>query len=78
MPIFMQFPASGNKVNIYKDTTIKGRLDVGENPDYSTNWFILHTDNTNGNSYKGCMSFTTWGGKNCTWNISSNNSDVKI
>ena len=24
------------------------------------------------------MSFTTWGGKNCTWNLPSNTSDVKI
>ena len=24
------------------------------------------------------MTFTTWGGKNCTWNISPNTSHVKI
>ena len=30
------------------------------------------------NGFSGAMSFTTWGCKNCTWNISSNTSDVKI
>ena len=75
---YVQLSGGDNKVNIYKDTVIKGRLDVGKNPDYSTNWINLHTDNTNGNGLSGAMSFTTWGGKNCTWNISSNTSDVKI
>ena len=75
---YMQLPGSDNKVNIYKDTIIKGRLDVGENPSYATNWLNLHTDNTNGNGFKGAMSFTAWGGKNCTWNLSSNTSDVKV
>ena len=59
---YMQLPGSDNKVNIYRDTTIKGRLDAGQNPDYSTNWINLHTDNTNGNPYKGSMTFATWGG----------------
>ena len=75
---YIQLSGSDNKVNIYKDTAIKGRLDVGQNPDYSTNWINLHTDNTNGNGFSGAMSFATWGGKNCTWNITSNTSDVKI
>ena len=75
---YMQLSGSDNKVNIYKDTSITRRLGVGENPAYSANWIHLHTDNTNGISYKGFMSFTAWGGKNCTWNISSNTSDLNI
>ena len=75
---YIQLPGSYNKVNIYKDTPITGRLDVGENPACSTNWINLHTDNTNGNGFSGAMSFTIWGGKNCTWNITSNTTDVKI
>ena len=45
---YIQLSGSYNKVNIYKDTVIKGRLDVCKNPDYSTNLINLHTDNTNG------------------------------
>ena len=75
---YIQLSGSDNKVNIYKDTVIKGRVDVGENQNYSTNWINLHTASTNCNSYKGFMSFTTWGCKNCTWNIPPNTSDVKI
>ena len=59
---YIQLSSSDNKVNIYKDTVIKGRPDVGKNPDYSTNWINLHTGNTNGNGFSGAMSFTTWGG----------------
>ena len=33
----MQLPGSANKVNIFKDTSIEGRLDVGENRNYQTN-----------------------------------------
>ena len=65
-------------MEIYKDTSITGRLDVGENPAYSTNWINLHTDNTTGNGFSGAMTFTTWGGKNATWDITSNTTDVKI
>ena len=52
---FMQCSASANKVNIYKDTVITGRLDVGDDPACSANWISLHTDNTNGNGFKGVM-----------------------
>ena len=75
---FMQCSASANKVNIYKDTSITGRLDVGDDPAYSTNWISLHTDNTNGNGFKGVMQFSVWGGKNGTWDIDSNTTDAKI
>ena len=75
---YIQLSGSDNKVNIYKGTVIKGRLYVGKNPDYSTNWVNLHTDNTHGNGFSGAMSFATWGCKNCTWNISSNTPDVLI
>ena len=75
---FMQCSASANKVNIYKDTSITGRLDVGESPNYPTNWISIHTDNTNGNGFKGVMQFSVCGGKNGTWDIDSNTTDVKI
>ena len=75
---YIQLSGSDNKANIYKDTPITGGLDVGQNPDYSTNWVNLHTDNTNGNGFEGAMSFTTWGGKNCTWNITSNTTGAKL
>ena len=74
----MQLPGSDNKVNIYKNTSIIGRLDVGKNPDYSTNWINIHTDNTNGNGFPRAMSFTSSGGKNCSWNITSNTTDVEV
>ena len=38
---YMQLPGSDNKVNVYKDTSITGRLGVGGNPAYSTNWVNL-------------------------------------
>ena len=75
---YKQLSGSDGKVNVFKGTSITGRLDVGENPAYSANWINLHTGNTNGNGLSGAMSFATWGGKNCTWNITSNTSDVKI
>ena len=77
---YMQLTGSDNNIYIYiyKDTSIIGILDVGKNPDYSTNWISIHTDNTNGNGCSGAMSFTSWGGKNCSWNITSNTTDVKI
>ena len=65
-------------MEIYKDTSITGRLDVGENPACSTNWINLHTDNTTGNGFSGAMQLSVWGGKNCTWNITSNTTGVKI
>ena len=34
---YLQLSGSANKVGIYKDTSIEGRLDVGENPTYQTN-----------------------------------------
>ena len=74
---YMQLSGSDNKVNTYKDTIIKVRLDVGENPAYSANWINLHTDNTTGNGFSGAMQFPVWGDKNCTWNITSNTTDVK-
>ena len=74
----MQLSGSANKVNIHKDTVITGRLDVGENPNYATNWIGIHTDNTNGNGFKGVMQFSVWGGKNGTWDINPNPTDVKI
>ena len=60
------------------DNVITGRLDVGQHENYATNWIGIHTDNTNGNSYKGVMQFTSWGGKNGTWDINPNTTDVKI
>ena len=72
-----------NNIIIYKDTNINGdalltgRLDVGQNTANSTNWINLHTDNTNGNGSVGYMKFTTWGGRNCTWDITSSATDVK-
>ena len=74
----MQLSGSANKVNIYKDTAITGRLDVGENPNCPTNWINLHTDNTTGNGFSGVMQFSVWGGKNGTWDINSNTTDGKI
>ena len=68
---------TGN-TTINGDSVITGRLDVGRNPAYSTNWINLHTDNTNGNSYKGVMQFSVWGGKNGTWDRTSNTTDVKL
>ena len=65
-------------MHIYKGTSITGRLDVGENPNYSTNWISPHTDNTNGNGLKGGMQFSVWGGKNCTWDIDPNTTDAEI
>ena len=38
----------------------------------------FHTDNTTGNGFSGAMAFTTWGGKNGTWDRTSNTTDVKI
>ena len=75
---YMQLSSSANKVNIYKDAPITGRLDVGENQAYSTNWVNLHTDNTTGNGFSGAMTFTTWGGKNGTWDVTPKATDVKI
>ena len=69
---------SDNKVNTYENTVITGRLDVGENENYLTNWINIHTDNTNGNGFKGVMQFSVWGGKNDTWDIGSNTTDVNI
>ena len=37
----MQLSGSGHKVNIYKDTVIKRRLDVGKNQDYSTSTLVI-------------------------------------
>ena len=68
---------TGN-TTINGDNVITGRLDVGENENYATNWIGIHTDNTNGNSYKGVMQFSVWGGKNGTWYINPNTTDVKI
>ena len=60
------------------DTIVTGRLDVGVSPDFSTNWINIYSDNTSGNGFSAVMQFTTWGGKNGTWDISSNTTDVKI
>ena len=76
--IFIQCSASDNEVYSYKDTLIEGRLDIGKNPSFSTNWLNIHTNNTNCNGFSDSTSFTTYGGKNCSWNITSNTSDVKM
>ena len=75
---YIQLSASDNKVTLYTDTLIEGRLDVGKHPSYSTNWINLHTDNETGNGFTGAMSFTAYGGKQCLWNITSKTSDVKM
>ena len=58
----VQCSASGNKVYIYKDTLIEGRLGIGKNLAYSNNWLDIHTTNTNGNGFTGAMSFAAYGG----------------
>ena len=50
---------TGN-TTINGDNVITGRLDVGQHENCSTNWINLHTDSTNGNSYKGVTQFITW------------------
>ena len=56
----MQCSASDNKVYIYKDTLIEGRLNIGKNPAYSTNWLNIHTYNTNGNGFSGAVIYNIW------------------
>ena len=45
------------------DNVITGRLDVGQNEHYSTNWIGIHSDKTTGNGFSGTMLFSVWGGK---------------
>ena len=60
---------TGN-TTINGDSVITGRLDVGQSLN-ATNWINLHIENTNNNGIVGYMEFTTWGGSNCTWDMTS-------
>ena len=60
------------------DNIVTGRLDVGLNPNNSTNWINIYSDNTSNTGISGVMQFNVWGGKNGTWDITSNTTDVKI
>ena len=68
---------TGN-TTINGDSVITGRLDVGQHENNSSNWISIHTNNSSGNGAVGYMQFSTWGGKNGVWDITSNTTDVKI
>ena len=68
---------TGN-TTINGDNVTTGRLDVGQNENNSSNWISIHTNNSSGNGAVGLMQFTVWSGKNGTWDITSNTTDVNI